>query len=259
MIDYQKEILFTELNKKLEKTNVRQVVRGGKISEVTDRQIVVGDLLIYNNVLQSSLPADGLFVSGDGVQMDQGSLTGEPEPLAKGPDYIDEHKNPLMFSGTEVKSGSGTMLVIAVGGNSFSGKIRAQVYGDNPEEDEPSPLFKKLESLAFDIGKIGMMVSGVCFTLMCLIGFGVKNNPVKDYILEYIITAITILVVAVPEGARCRICLDVDRYAPYPSIPTPIWSSRTAGTSRSHLPPGASGRSPVGRDALLGLLQLLHD
>ena len=62
-----------------------------------------------------------------------------------------------MFS-FQVKSGSGTLLVIAVGPLSFSGKIRAQVYGDNPDE-EPSPLFTKLEKLALDIGKIGGTVS----------------------------------------------------------------------------------------------------
>ena len=58
--------------------------------EVTDREIVVGDLLIFNNVLQSNIPADGLFVSGDNVKLDQGSLTGEPEPVAKGREYLGE-------------------------------------------------------------------------------------------------------------------------------------------------------------------------
>ena len=53
MIDYKKEILFAELNRKLEKTNKRQVIRNGNMTEVTDKEIVVGDILIFNNVLQS--------------------------------------------------------------------------------------------------------------------------------------------------------------------------------------------------------------
>jgi len=204
-IDYQKEILFAALNRALEKTNVRQAIRGGKIVELTDREIVVGDIIIFNNVLQSSLPADGLFVAGDNVKMDQGALTGEPEPVTKSGAYIDDHSNPLMFSGTEVKSGSGTLLVIAVGGLSFSGKIRAQVYGDAPEA-EPSPLFKKLERLAFDIGKMGATVATFCFAVMCIIGFGVKHLPVS-HLLDYMITAITILVVAIPEGLPLAVTL----------------------------------------------------
>ena len=186
-----------------------QVVRNGKITEVTDRQIVVGDILVFNNVLQSSLPADGIVVSGEGVKMDQGSLTGEPEPVSKTLQFIDEHSNPLMFSGTEVKSGSGTMLVIAVGGQSFSGKIRLQVYGSNPEEEEPSPLFKKLDKLAILIGYMGMSVATFCLAVMCIIGFGVKSLNPKDFILEYVITALTILVVAVPEGEISLIVLVV--------------------------------------------------
>ena len=101
-IDYQKEILFAALNKQLEKTNIRQVIRNGKIVEVNDRDIVVGDLLVFNNVLQSSLPADGLFASGDNVKMDQASLTGEIEPQKKIFEFRSEKQNPLMFSGTEV-------------------------------------------------------------------------------------------------------------------------------------------------------------
>jgi magnesium-transporting ATPase (P-type) len=97
-------------------------------------------------------------------------------------------------------TGQAAMLVIAVGGSSFSGKIRAQVYGENPAEEEPSPLFKKLDKLAIDIGKVGMLVAGLCLSMMCIIGFGVKGLAAKDHILDYIITSITILVVAVPEG-----------------------------------------------------------
>ena len=207
-IDKQKEMLFSSLNKQLEKTNKRQVIRNGVMVEVTDREIVVGDLVVFNNVLQSNIPADGLFVSGAGVKMDQGALTGEPEPVAKGIEYEGESSNPLMFSGTEVKSGSGRMVVVAVGGLSFSGKIRAQVYEDGAEE-EPSPLFKKLDKLAMDIGKMGLVVAAVCLICMCVIGFGVKGLRFQDEALDYLVTAITILVVAVPEGLPLAVTLSL--------------------------------------------------
>ena len=207
-IDKQKEMLFSSLNKQLEKTNKRQVIRNGVMVEVTDREIAVGDLVVFNNVLQSNIPADGLFVSGAGVKMDQGALTGEPEPVSKGIEYEGESSNPLMFSGTEVKSGSGRMIVVAVGGLSFSGKIRAQVYEDGAEE-EPSPLFKKLDKLAMDIGKMGLVVAAVCLICMCVIGFGVKGLLFQDEALDYLVTAITILVVAVPEGLPLAVTLSL--------------------------------------------------
>jgi len=207
-IDYYKAILFEKLNKKLEKTNKRQVIRSGKIVEVVDQELVVGDLLVFNNVLQSNIPCDGLFVSGDGVSMDQGSLTGEPEPVSKGREYKGEKSNPLIFSGTEVKSGSGIMLVVAVGGLSYSGKIRNDVYGEGSVQDT-SPLFKKLDKLAIDIGKIGTAVAALCLLGMCVIGFGVSGHAVKDVGLDYLITAITVLVVAVPEGLPLAITLSL--------------------------------------------------
>ena len=208
MIDYKKEILFAELNRKLEKTNKRQVIRNGNMTEVTDKEIVVGDILIFNNVLQSNIPADGIFIAGDNVKMDQGALTGEPEPVPKDKEYIGEESNPLIFSGTEVKSGSGKMLVIAVGILSYSGKIRAEVYNDNPEA-EPSPLFQKLDKLAMDIGKVGMAVASFCLLCMCVMGFLIDGLPFKEFALEYLITAITILVVAVPEGLPLAVTLSL--------------------------------------------------
>ena len=87
-------------------------------------------------------------------------------------------------------------------------KIRAEVYNDNPEA-EPSPLFQKLDKLAMDIGKVGMAVASFCLLCMCVMGFAIDGLPFKEFALEYLITAITILVVAVPEGLPLAVTLSL--------------------------------------------------
>ena len=110
-----------------------------------------------------------------------------------------------MVSGTQAVSGAGKLLVIAVGTSSVSGKIRAQVYGDDDEE-EGSPLFQKLDKLVVVIGKAGTTAALVCFFAMCIIGLGLHGAP-WIAVLEYVITTITIVCVAVPEGLPLAVTL----------------------------------------------------
>jgi magnesium-transporting ATPase (P-type) len=138
-IDYVKERMFHDLSQQLNKSNLKTIVRNGRQLEVEDSEIVVGDVLCFNAHNRASIPADGILVAGDGCKFDESALTGEPEPMHK-----DLLKNPLVVSGTNAVAGSGRMLVIAVGANSVSGKIRATVYGED-EDEEGSPLFQKLD------------------------------------------------------------------------------------------------------------------
>ncbi len=198
--DYAKERTFKELSAQLDASNKKMVIRGGQLTEVEDQDLVVGDILTFNAHNLASIPCDGLLLSGAGVKMDESSLTGEPDPVAK---TADEH--PWVVSGTNAVAGSGKMLVVAVGASSVSGKIRAAVYGEDVEE-EGSPLFQKLDTLVVLIGKAGMTAALVCFAAMCAIGFGVQGKPWIE-VLEYIITTITIVAVAVPEGLPLAVTL----------------------------------------------------
>ena len=119
-----------------------------------DSDIVVGDILAFNAHNLATIPCDGVLVSGSDVKMDESSLTGEPEPQVKTPT-----DDPFVVSGTQATSGSGRLLVVAVGAHSVSGKIRAAVYGEAPE-DEGSPLFQKLDTLVVLIGKAGFVAAG---------------------------------------------------------------------------------------------------
>ena len=104
------------------------------------------------------------------------------------------------------------MVVIAVGINSVAGKIKARVYesedhkDDLGGDDEESPLFVKLDTLAKQIGMAGTCAASVAFIASCIIGLGIEGDDLSD-ILGYLITAITVLAVAVPEGLPLAVTL----------------------------------------------------
>jgi Ca2+ transporting ATPase len=104
------------------------------------------------------------------------------------------------------------MVVIAVGVNSVAGKIRAQVYESEDYvdtlggEDEESPLFVKLDTLAKQIGLVGTACAILAFVASCIIGLAFKGEDVSR-IVDYLIVAITVLAVAVPEGLPLAVTL----------------------------------------------------
>jgi len=193
-LDWKREQMFAELSVQLDASNKKFVIRNGEQLELPDNQIVVGDIISFNSHLAASMPADGLIISGEAVKMDESSLTGEPEPIAKG------EEDPFLFSGSTVNAGGGKMLVVAVGKYSKAGKIKNAVYGGD-EEPEPSPLFVKLDLIAMRIGKAGMAISIIVFAGICLRGF-VINERKEEWtkLFDYFIAALTIMAVAVPEG-----------------------------------------------------------
>ncbi|KAL7579116.1 hypothetical protein ACA910_019146 [Epithemia clementina (nom. ined.)] len=139
--------------------------------------------------------------------MDESTLTGESRLVSKKP-------GDVILSGTNAAQGSGQMVFSAVGIYSMSGKIRARVYetheaaGDElaDGDGENSPLFVKLEELAKRIGIAGTVEATVAFVLSCVIGLAVNGDDI-DSLVHYLITAITVLAVAVPEGLPLAVTL----------------------------------------------------
>eukprot|EP00591_Stephanopyxis_turris_P012974 CAMPEP_0195528096 /NCGR_PEP_ID=MMETSP0794_2-20130614/30084_1 /TAXON_ID=515487 /ORGANISM="Stephanopyxis turris, Strain CCMP 815" /LENGTH=1188 /DNA_ID=CAMNT_0040659157 /DNA_START=69 /DNA_END=3632 /DNA_ORIENTATION=+ len=211
-IDYKKQFTFVKLSRTLDETNLKSVIRGGEVVEVVDADIVVGDILSVNSHNLASIPADCVLLgpaAGNCLKMDEASLTGESKLMSKSP-------GDVILSGTTAVEGSGKMVVIAVGVNSVAGKIQARVYesreeGEDSEEklegDEETPLFTKLERLAKQIGIAGTIAALIAFVGSCIIGFGVSRLPAKEYLVEYFITAVTVLAVAVPEGLPLAVVL----------------------------------------------------
>lgn len=205
-IDYAKQFAFQRLTRSLHDTNTKQVIRDAKQVSVIDDDIVVGDILSVNAHNLASIPADCILLGpASDLKMNESSLTGESKLISKRP-------GDIILSGTNVAQGSGKMVVIAVGVNSVSGKIKARVYESEDHddglegEDSNSPLFVKLETIAKRIGICGTVAATLAFLVSCIVGFAVKREP-ADQLIEYLITAITVLAVAVPEGLPLAVTL----------------------------------------------------
>eukprot|EP00581_Thalassiosira_minuscula_P007824 CAMPEP_0183703132 /NCGR_PEP_ID=MMETSP0737-20130205/988_1 /TAXON_ID=385413 /ORGANISM="Thalassiosira miniscula, Strain CCMP1093" /LENGTH=1169 /DNA_ID=CAMNT_0025929841 /DNA_START=195 /DNA_END=3701 /DNA_ORIENTATION=- len=208
-IDYQKQFAFVRLTRSLHETNTKAVIRNGHQVSVIDDDIVVGDILSVNSHNLASIPADcvvlGPPISG-GLKMDESTLTGESVLISKNP-------GDIVLSGTTAVQGSAKMLVIAVGTYSVAGKIKARVYESTDHDaegldgDDESPLFTKLEKIAKQIGIAGTGAALLSLLVNCLKGFAFGNENVKDVLIEYIVVAITVLAVAVPEGLPLAVTL----------------------------------------------------
>ncbi|XP_051687863.1 plasma membrane calcium-transporting ATPase 2 isoform X5 [Oryctolagus cuniculus] len=126
--DWSKEKQFRGLQSRIEQEQKFTVVRGGQVVQIPVAEIVVGDIaqIKYGDLL----PADGLFIQGNDLKIDESSLTGESDQVRKSVD-----KDPMLLSGTHVMEGSGRMVVTAVGVNSQTGIIFT-LLGAGGEEEE---------------------------------------------------------------------------------------------------------------------------
>jgi Ca2+ transporting ATPase len=205
-IDYVKQFQYIRLTRSLYETNTKSVIRDGKQVAVTDQDIVVGDILSVNSHSLASIPADCIVLGPPtDLKLDESTLTGESKLISKKP-------GDIVLSGTSAVQGSGKMVVIAVGIHSVAGKIKARVYdsedhdGEMEGDDDNSPLFVKLDTIAKRIGVAGTIAALVAFTGSCIIGLAIEGDS-ADHIIDYLVTAITVLAVAVPEGLPLAVTL----------------------------------------------------
>lgn len=127
----------------------------------------------------------------------------------------DKHEvpSPVLMGGTKVLTGQGKLLILVVGDCSCIGKIRALVSAD---EVRATPLQMKLETIAEDIGKFGLY-SAISIVIVLLIRFAIEKGISREWdtsedltqILDYFILAITVIVVAIPEGLPLAVTLSL--------------------------------------------------
>lgn len=204
--DYRQSLQFKDLDKEKKKISV-QVTRNGFRQKMSIYDLLPGD--IVHLAIGDQVPADGLFISGFSVLINESSLTGESEPVAVNSDY------PFLLSGTKVQDGSCKMLVTTVGMNTQWGKLMATLSEGG---DDETPLQVKLNGVATIIGKIGLFFAVVTFAVLAegLISSKVKNGLYLSWsmedmlqLLEYFAVAVTIVVVAVPEGLPLAVTLSL--------------------------------------------------
>ncbi|DBA89907.1 TPA: hypothetical protein ACH3X2_004399 [Trebouxia sp. C0005] len=200
--DYQKEKQFKELNKASEGGQVT-VLRDAEVQDISIFDLLVGDVMLFET--GDIMPADAVIITGNTIRVDESQLTGEADDVLK-----DANEDPLLLSGSKVLEGNGRALVIAVGSNSQAGIIANLARGseDSPGLRETTVLEAKLEELASFIGQLGLgaglLAFGALASQYSWQKFVVEGQTwdwsfAPDY-LRFLITAITILVVAIPEG-----------------------------------------------------------
>ena len=117
------------------------------------------------------------------------------------------------MSGTKILSGEGKMMVLVVGNRSCIGRVREKL---NQDEVVPTPLQEKLEKLAGDIGRFGLY-SAIVIVVILLIRFAVVKGMSRSWdtgtdlkkLLDYLLIAITVVVVAIPEGLPLSVTLSL--------------------------------------------------
>ncbi|KAK1723208.1 calcium-translocating P-type ATPase [Colletotrichum acutatum] len=215
--DWQKERQFRKLNQKKEDRIVK-VIRSGKPANLSVHDILVGDVMLLEQ--GDIIPVDGVFIDGHNVSCDESSATGESDLIKKVPadavmkalheEEVNPKKlDPFIISGARVLDGVGTFLVTAVGQNSSHGKTMMSL------RDDPgmTPLQLKLNILAGYIAKLGsgagLLLLGV-LTIEFLAHLPNNSDSPEEKgqrFLQILITSITIIVVAVPEGLPLAVTL----------------------------------------------------
>ncbi|KAK7392918.1 hypothetical protein VNO78_21368 [Psophocarpus tetragonolobus] len=204
--DYQQSLQFRDLDKEKKKIFV-QVTRNRKRQKVSIYDLVVGDIVHLSTGDQ--VPADGVFISGYSLVIDASSLTGESDPV-----NIDE-KRPFLLSGTKVQDGQGKMIVTTVGMRTEWGKLMETLSEGGEDE---TPLQVKLNGVATVIGKIGLCFSILTFVVLTIRfvvekaihgEFGSWSSSDALKLLDYFAIAVTIIVVAIPEGLPLAVTLSL--------------------------------------------------
>ncbi|KAL4562010.1 hypothetical protein LXL04_034198 [Taraxacum kok-saghyz] len=204
--DYKQSLQFKDLDKE-KKNIIIQVTRDGSRKKVSIYDLVVGDIVHLS--IGDQVPADGIFIDGYSLSIDESSLSGESEPV-----NIDK-KRPFLLSGTKVQDGSGKMLVTSVGMKTEWGRLMVTLSEGG---DDETPLQVKLNGVATIIGKIGLafailtfLVLTARFIFMKLLRdeMGVWYMSDGLELLNYFAIAVTILVVAVPEGLPLAVTLSL--------------------------------------------------
>ncbi len=189
-----------------------KVRRNGKVMEIPRHDVVVGDVVLVE--VGDEVPADGELIVCNDLQMNESALTGEPvaeKSLEGGGDGA--YPRNVILRSTMVMNGRGEFVVTAVGDATEIGKVAKKSTEQTSVE---TPLHMQLDKLAKMISKVGSVVSVAAFFIFLI--HDILTNPAwggKDYfymaeiVLNYFMMAVTLIVMAVPEGLPMAITLSL--------------------------------------------------
>ena len=195
------------------------MIRNGHVQEVPRKDVVVGDIVILET--GEEIPADGELLEAVSLQINESNLTGEPvvTKTTVEADFDEEatYASNRVMRGTTVVDGHGVMRVEFVGDATEIGKVARQ---STEQTTEPTPLNIQLTKLANLIGKIGFSVAGLAFAIffikdvVLVYDFASFHTfeqwlPALKATLQYFMMAVTLIVVAVPEGLPMSVTLSL--------------------------------------------------
>lgn len=188
------------------------VIRGGKITEVPRRDIVVGDIVLLGT--GDEVPADGHLLEAVSLQINESTLTGEPliSKTTREEDFDTEATYPsnVVMRGTTVVDGHGVMVVEQVGDATGYGKV---YEGSQIDNNIDTPLQIQLKGLANVISKAGYTIAVVTFLAlagkMVLSGESYSVMEWISHLLNFFMVAVTLIVVSVPEGLPMSVTLSL--------------------------------------------------
>ena len=188
-----------------------QVIRNGNVTQIPRKDVVVGDIVILNT--GEEVPADGELLEAVSLNIDESTLTGEPmchkttDPEQFNPE--DTFPSNHAMRGTKVMEGHGVMRVYAVGDKTENGKVfeAAQI-----DDSVKTPLNEQLDGLGDLITKISYAFAALIVVGRIIMYF--INSPFDwvefvAYLLQTLMIAVTLVVVAVPEGLPMAVTLSL--------------------------------------------------
>ncbi|MGL4993138.1 MAG: calcium-translocating P-type ATPase, PMCA-type [Bacteroidales bacterium] len=203
---------FEILNQVNDETAVR-VIRNGNVCEIIKSDVVVGDIIVLST--GDEVPADGTLIEAVSLQIDESSLTGEPL-IKKSCDeslFNKEATYPTnsVMKGTTVRDGHGIYRVEKVGDFTEYGKV---FKGSQIENNIVTPLNQQLEALANMITKVSYAIAITILVVRISIyisnnGFNLESFALYEYLFQTIMVAVTVIVVAVPEGLPMSVTLSL--------------------------------------------------
>ncbi|KAJ3157499.1 Calcium-transporting ATPase 10, plasma membrane-type, partial [Irineochytrium annulatum] len=213
--DYLKDLKFKKLLLMQSDKRVK-VIRSGMKDEISSWDIMVGD--VVEVVTGDEIPADGIYISGNRLVIDESPLTGESVPVKK------SSQAPFLFSGCQVSEGSGKVLITGVGVRSSGGQIQELL---NEAQNEETVLQHKLKIVAVLIGKIGVAAGIATFLGLAIrwsidwaqgrigVNTSCQGTSTNDtiariqLIAQDFVVGITVVVVAVPEGLPLAVTISL--------------------------------------------------
>lgn len=208
--NYTKQLQFRKLEEIANNDFKCNVTRNGICLNINPADVVVGDIVSLQ--AGDAIPADCLLLDGCTCKSNESTLTGEADDVIKGKD------DPFLLSSCTITAGntSGNIkaVVVACGIRSKWGKIKDGI-GNGIANDTLTPLQLKLKDLTKLIGNIGMFFSVATFIAYVLNHAdlvsmrGESGGAIIEHVIDGFILAVTILVVAIPEGLPLAVTISL--------------------------------------------------